>query len=98
MQTAFPDDITFVGHDGIYDRCSATWTVENESVSTLDSLSPPVCIASPPEEVDGNRILHASSPSLEGARAAASGLSDWEGVVSQGGVHRCFPKRARVHQ
>ncbi|XP_039882163.1 uncharacterized protein LOC120730097 [Simochromis diagramma] len=92
-QTAFPDDITLVGHDGIYDRHSAAWTVKNESISTLDSLSPPVCIASPPEEAAANCILHASSPSLEGAQASASGLSDWEGVVSQGGVHRCFPKR-----
>ncbi|XP_025763152.1 uncharacterized protein LOC112846942 [Oreochromis niloticus] len=66
-QTAFPDDITLVGHD----RRSATWTVKNESISTLDSLSPPVCIASPPEEAAGNRVLHASSPSLEGAQAAA---------------------------
>uniref|UniRef100_A0A3P9C179 Zinc finger protein 106 n=1 Tax=Maylandia zebra TaxID=106582 RepID=A0A3P9C179_9CICH len=91
-QTAFPDDIALVGHDGIYDRRSAAWAVENESVSTLDSLSPFVCFASPPEEAAGNCVLHASSPSLEGARATAPGLSDWEGVVSQGGVHRCFPK------
>lgn len=51
-QTAFPDDITFVGHDGICDRLSATWTFKDESVSVLHFLSPPVCIASLPEEVD----------------------------------------------
>lgn len=33
------------------------------------------------------RILHASCLSLEGAQTAP-GLSDWEGVVSQGGIHR----------
>lgn len=51
-QTAFPHDITFVGHDGICDCLSATWTFKDESVSVLHFLSPPVCIASLPEEAD----------------------------------------------
>lgn len=28
-----------------------------------------------------------------GARAVAPGILDWESVILQGGVHRCFSKR-----
>lgn len=73
-QPVFLNDLTVNGHDGIYDCCSATRAVKDESVSVMDSRSLHVCFVSPSEETDDNHILHVSTPPLEGARAAASGL------------------------
>lgn len=89
-QTASSDNFTADWHDGVYDRSSAARAVEDASVSALDSLSPAVSVTSPPEEADDNTVLLASSPPVEGARPAVSGLPDRQSVFSQGGVHRCL--------
>lgn len=66
---AFPDDLTASGHDGIYDRCSAARSAEDTSLSMLESISPAVGAASPPEEADEKPFLHVCSlsPVLTGS-------------------------------